>query len=163
MTPCSPNPPPPDGFKIWRGTPPPTPLVTWAVDLRDHWMPKVNYGDTIGIDYEGKYIVARKDHHTWTYKKGVLVSGICIPGITLYQSKLSEALAGVPKGAVVEMTGLAAAVVDTLDTPDPTVAAYPVDLGTHWALVGWSAAGAIAVVGAFLAGLHFAGERPKAK
>jgi len=154
MTECALNPPPPDGFKIWRGAPPPRALTQWAVDLRDHWMPKANYGDTIGINFEGQYVVARKDHHTWTYKKGVLLQGICIPGITLYQSLLTPALAGAPGLA----RGLAASSTDSLTTPDPNVAAYTEEPGTDWKLVGVCAGAAVVVVGAFWAGIHFAGK-----
>ena len=159
MSTCSPNPPPPDGYRIWRGAPPPVPLTQWAVDLRDHWMPKVNYGDTTGFDYNGAFVVARKDHHTWTYRKGKLLTGICIPGITLYQSLLTPALAGVPSSAIV---GAGDATydpsTDTLVTPDPTVAAYNHEPGTDWGLVALSGGAVVVVVGAFLAGLHFAGH-----
>jgi len=158
---CANNPPPPDGFKIWRGSPPPRPLVQWAVDLRDHWMPKVNFGETTGIDFvdpttgQSQYVVARKDHHTWTYKNGQLVSGICIPGITLYQSKLTPALAGAPG---MGDASTSTATPDTLDTPDPTVAAYAQEPDTNWGLVAVSAGAAAAVVVAFWAGIHFAGK-----
>lgn len=155
MSTCPNNPPPPDGYKIWRG-PVPRPLSQWAIDQRDHWMGQVAYGETTGIDYvdpatgQSSFVVARKDHHTWTYKGGTLLTGICIPGITLYQPLLTAALAGPP--------GVGAA-TDSLATPDPNVAAYTNEPGTNWGLVGISALAAAAVVGAFVAGIHFAGRR----
>jgi hypothetical protein len=165
MSTCPANPAPPEGYKIWRG-PVPRPLSQWAVDQRDHWMqkPDTAYGDTVGIDYVdpatgiSSYVVARKDHHTWTYKKGVLVTGICIPGITLYQPALAMAsLAGAP--AELAQRGVGDTAADTLDTPDPSVAAYTIEQGTNWGLVGISALAALGVVGAFWAGLRFAGSR----
>lgn len=161
MSTCPPNPAPPDGYKIWRG-PVPRPLSQWAVDQRDNWMmkPGTAYGDTVGVDYvdpatgQSSYVVARKDHHTWTYAKGQLVKGICIPGITLYQPELTmAALAGGPgERGVGDVT-------DTLESPDPTVAAYTLEQGTNWGLVAISGLAALGVVGAFWAGLHFAGTR----
>jgi hypothetical protein len=122
-------------------------------------MAKVNYGETTGIDYAAEeeggfsgFVVARKDHHTWTYKNGKLLSGICIPGITLYKPLLTPSLAGPPG------KDLAKGVGDSLTTPDPTVAAYTNDPGTDWGLVGLSAGAALLVVGAFWAGIHFAGK-----
>ena len=103
-TKCLANPPSPEGFKIWRGAAPDTALVQWAVDLRDHWMMTAKYGDAQTLDYDGSIVLARKDHHTWTYKKGVLVTGICIPGITLYKP-LSASIVGLSIGD------------DTLETP----------------------------------------------
>jgi hypothetical protein len=150
-TKCPQNPASPEGFRIWRGPAPAPPLTQWAVDLRDHWMPKAAYGDTQTLDYEGAIVLARKDHHTWTYKGGQLLTGICIPGITLYKPTpaAQNSLSGLP--------GLAAASADTLEVPDPTAAVYSVDVGTDWPLVGASAAAIAGLVVAFLAGLHYAG------
>jgi hypothetical protein len=149
---CSPNPASPEGFRIWRGPAPAPPLTQWAVDLRDHWMPKAAYGDTQILEYGGGLVLARKDHHTWTYKGGVLVTGICIPGITLYKptAAATNSLSGLP--------GLGVAVVDTLETPDPSAAVYSVDVGTDWALVGACGAAIAAVTAAFLAGIKYAGS-----
>jgi hypothetical protein len=147
---CTPNPAAPEGFQVWRAKAVPKELESWAIELRDRWMPTANYGDTTGIWYTPpdsttqRMAIARKDHHTWTYHKGKLVTGICIPGITLYESKLTPALAGV--GDVGD------------DTPDPTAARYSQDLGTDWGLVGWTVAATAAVVGAFLLGLRAAGR-----
>ena len=80
---CPGNPPPPDGYRVWRGSVPPE-LVQWAIDLRDH-IRSFPYGTVWTMSYGGQTVVARKDYHTWTYKGGQLLQGICIPGITLYE------------------------------------------------------------------------------
>jgi hypothetical protein len=151
---CTPNGPPPEGFRVWRSKAVPKELESWAIELRDRWMPGANYGDTVGRWYTPadshtqRMVIARKDHHTWTYHKSGLVTGICIPGMTLYESLLTPALAGV------------AAVTTTSDddTPDPSAARYSQDLGTDWGLVGWTVAATAAVVTAFLVGLRAAGR-----
>lgn len=149
-TPCASNPPSPEGFRIWRGAAPPPPLTQWAVDLRDHWMGKARYGDTQTLEYDGNLVLARKDHHTWTYKKGQLITGICIPGITLYKAT---------PAATTSLSGLAAAAsADTLEVPDPSAAVYSVDVGTDWGLVGACGAAIAVTVAAFLAGLRYAGR-----
>lgn len=150
---CAANPPPPEGFRVWRAKAVPKPLEAWAVELRDRWMPTHNYGDTTSMWYtdaagQQRMVLARKDYHTWTYHQGRLVTGICIPGITLYESALTPALAGV---------GQALDVFDEA-VPDPTAARYSQDLGTDWGLVGATAAAAAAVVVAFWVGLRFAGR-----
>jgi hypothetical protein len=120
-------------------------------------MKTVDYGATTGMwlnagdsSLPQQYVVARKDHHTWTYRGGQLIQGICIPGITLYQqTTTSGAVAGVPRGL---------AATDDLSTPDPTAALYSKDPGTDWSLVGWTFVAALTVVGGFVAGLKFAGR-----
>lgn len=124
-------------------------------------MGQVAYGETTGIDYvdpatgQSSFVVARKDHHTWTYKGGKLLTGICIPGITLYEPVLAMASLAGPEGS----RGVGDTATDSLATPDPNVAAFTNEPGTNWGLVGISALAAAAVVGAFVAGIHFAGRR----
>lgn len=152
---CAQNPASPEGFKIWRGDVSPD-LAQWAVDLRDHWMPTVNYGSTTSTWWtdpktgQEQLVAARKDHHTWTYRGGKLISGICIPGITLYRQIPTAGMTGVP--------GVGDATTDDLTTPDATVAAFTKEPGTDWGLVGVTVGAAALVVGAFFAGLHFAGR-----
>jgi hypothetical protein len=141
MANCSSNPPPPVGFKIWRGTVP-APLVQWAVDLRDH-INKFPYGQVWTLDYAGATVAARKDYHQWTYHNGKLITGICIPGITLYA----------PKPA-----GMAATTVDSLDNPDPTAAVFNTTDATDWRLVAVSGVAIVATVGLFLLAIHGAGR-----
>lgn len=83
MSSCSPGPVPPMGWHIFRG--PVTPeLSQWAVSLL-HGIGNVPYGQTWIKPYgTSMQIMAIKQRHTWTYRGGKLVSGICIPGITLY-------------------------------------------------------------------------------
>jgi hypothetical protein len=155
---CPKNPPPPDGYAVWRNKAVPKPLVDWAVQLRDRWMPVHNFGDTTTLLYTdpvtgtAQVVLARKDYHTWTYHNGRLITNLCIPGITLYQSLLTPALSGVGE------TPLEAAATFDESIPDPTAARFSGDLGTDWGVVGATAAAAAAVVLAFWAGLHFAGR-----
>lgn len=141
---CPNNPPPPAGYRVWRGAVP-TPLTQWAMDLRDHIAP-FPYGQTWTLDYQGTAVVARKDFHSWTFKNGVLVSGICIPGITLYSP--------IP-------AGVAATLGDDLATPDPNLAVYgatPPET-TNWGLVLLTGALAGGVVWGFFEMLRRAGAR----
>ena len=137
---CPANPPPPAGYGIWRGAVP-GPLVQWAVDLRD----RINhfpYGQQFFLDYGGQVVIARKDFHQYTYRNGRLVTGICIPGITLYQ----------PVPATAGATALAG---DDLTTPDPTAAVYSGEAERpNWGLVALSAAAGGLVVAGFLAVLR---------
>jgi hypothetical protein len=139
---CASNPPPPIGFHIWRG-PVPAPLVQWAVDLRDH-INKFPYGQVWTLDYNGATVAARKDFHVWSYRNGKLVTGLCIPGITLYA----------PKPA-----GVAATIqIDSLDVPDPSAAVFNSTDTTDWRLVAVSGAAIVATVGLFLLAIRGAGR-----
>jgi hypothetical protein len=79
---CATDPPAPAGYRVWTGAVP-TELTQWAIDLLRH-VNQYAYGTTWTMAYGGASVLARKDHHTWTWRGGVLVTGICIPGITLY-------------------------------------------------------------------------------
>jgi len=145
---CPGNPPAPAGFTVWKG-PVPTELVQWAISLRDH-VSGFPYGQTWTMQYtdptgKTQTVTARKDYHTWTYRGGQLVQGICIPGITLYQAK--------PTGVVGANYG------DPLGgTPDGTEAVYGADVpgpGVNWKLVAVSAGAGALVVGLFWAAVHF--------
>jgi hypothetical protein len=149
MSTCPSNPPSPQGFTIWKGAVP-TPLTQWAIDLRDH-INASPYGTVWTTDYKGLTVAARKDYHTWTYRKQPdgsvqLVTGICIPGITLYSASVAA-----------EGGGAAGATDPATATPDPTLAVYgaydvqapapPSSTGTIVAgvVVGVLALGAIAI------------------
>jgi hypothetical protein len=153
---CATNPPSPDGFRIWRGPVPP-PLVDWAVYLRDLEIGNVPYGFTWWMDYtdpktsQSQYVLARKDHHPYTYKNGKLVTGICIPGITLYSQ--------IPTAAQTSYV----ASTDTLDVPDPNAATFSVDEGINWPLVAASGAAGAGVVLLFWLALKGAGQAAKPK
>ncbi len=83
------------------------------MELRDH-VASFPYGQTWSMTYSDGTVVARKDHHTFTWRPGQgLVTGICIPGITLYSQSSSVG------GA--EDSG------DPLATPDGTEAVYGAD------------------------------------
>lgn len=131
---CPSNPPPPPGFRIWRG-PVPQPLVDWAISLRDR-ISTFEYGTTFTLDYGGVTALARKDHHTYTYRGGKLVTGLCIPGITLY-SPIAAAAASIEAPA------------DT-SLPDPNAALFPAPPDqTDWKLVAMSGLATAAIIAAF--------------
>lgn len=153
-TSCPTNPPPPDGFRVWRKAVPQQ-LTDWAIYLRDLEMPQAAYGTTWGmwLTLPGKpsqYVIARKDHHGWTYKNGRLLTGLCIPGITIYESLLTQAVA-------------ASYSTDNIDAPDPNAALFSVDTDSSgmpispietetspdWRLVAGSAAALLLVGGLF--------------
>ena len=149
--PCPSNPPPPAGYVIWKG-PVPTPLTQWAMDLRDN-IRKYPFGTTWTIEYGGETVLARHDHHEWTYRNGVLVTGLCLSGVTLYRQR--------PQSGV---TGLGAADVTDPATaaPDPELALYSVSATqppehTDWPLVLVCAAALATVAGGFVGMIRAAG------
>jgi hypothetical protein len=148
---CSANPPSPTGFAVWQGSVP-APLETWAISLLRH----VNlspYGTTWTMEYAGQPVTARKDYHSWTHRNGVLVTGICIPGITLYRATSSAfvdtALAEGDPLATPSLD-LAPALFDADDTAPATI---------DWPLVLLSGGAVAAVVTGFVFALRLAGRR----
>lgn len=144
---CPGNPAPRAGYTIWKGGVPQE-LVQWAVTLRDNirdWP----YGQEWTMRWNDMDVMARKDHHTWTYQNGALKTGLCIPGITLYKPVAK------PAGAL-----SAADVVDPATvSPDPALALYSVSATpppekTNWLLVGVSASALATVAGLFALSLH---------
>lgn len=157
---CPNNPPSPEGFRIWRGAVPPQ-LTDWAIYLRDLEAPQAPYGTVWGMNYTPSggspiYVLARKDHHSWTFRGGRLVTGICIFGITLFSQ--------IPTAAQTSFDSL----TDTLDAPDPNAAVYTSDVPSpspspsqpDWGLVAASGAAGVGVVLLFWLGLR-AFEKPK--
>jgi hypothetical protein len=143
---CPENPPPPPGYRIMRSTVPP-PLTQWAVDLL-HQVTHYAFGQSFSLSYAGKSYIARVDHHlTWSYRNGQLVTGLCIPGITIYEP------------AAIGDTSSAR--FDTLDTPDPNAAVYSSDYPatTDWKLVAVTAGVTVGLVAAFFLALKHAGKR----
>lgn len=147
---CPANPPPPAGFVIWKG-PVPAPLTQWAMDLRDH-INQFPRGYTWTIQYGGGTVLARHDSHSWTWRNGVLVTGLCLSGVTLYRPAAQQA-------------GLNAA--DVTDpataTPDPELALYSASATrapekTDWGLVLVCAAALATVSGGFVWGIRVAGR-----
>jgi hypothetical protein len=143
---CPANPPPPAGYQILRGSVP-LPLTQWAIDLLHH-VNRFPYGQTWSIDYSGRSILARKDCHSWTYRGGQLVTGLSIPGITLYEPIPTTTGAGAVLAA------------NDLTTPDPTAAVYSEEGGgPNWGLVLASGSVAVGVFFLFRLALEYAGER----
>ena len=152
---CPDNPPPPAGYVVWRG-PVPVSLTQWALALVGR-VAGPPFGQQWTKSYGSQTVVARKDHHTWTFRKHpdgstALVTGICIPGITLYRPAPDRAvLGGVP-----DVTDPATA------APDPEFALYaglhPAPR-TNWGLVAAGAAAGATALGVLLLGLRAAGAR----
>lgn len=141
---CPANPPPPPGYRILRAQVPP-PLSQWAVDLL-HQVRNYSFGQVFFLDYNGITYAARIDHHSWTYRNGKLVTGLCIPGITLYEPTTGDALA---------------TATEDLTAPDPNAAVYSSDFSTQtdWKLVGITAGVTVGLVTAFWLALKHAGRR----
>jgi hypothetical protein len=80
---CPPGPLPAKTWTVWLG-PVPSELTAFAVaDLKTQ--ASHPYGYEWMTTYNGEQVMAIKQHHTWTYFGGKLVTGVCIPGITLYR------------------------------------------------------------------------------
>jgi hypothetical protein len=141
-----PQEPVPIGWKVWRQTEVPTPLVQLAIGVRDH-IRNYPYGSIAKtVQYNGQTVGVFVSHHVWTYKNGVLVTGICIPGASLIVQQPTQV------GQVL--------VQDSLATPDPTAAVYggePPET-IDWPLVAECGAVIVVLVGSFFAALHFAGK-----
>lgn len=156
-TPCPGNPPAPDGYQVWRGAVPKE-LTDWAVDIRNH-INGFAYGTTWEKEYDGKSVVARKDYHTWTYRNGQLVTGICIPGVTLYSEKASSNSMG-----LVDTSTSTLNEGDPLSTPDESMSWAMFDAdnagpqGVNWGAVALTGAAALGVVGLFFAAIRYAGR-----
>jgi hypothetical protein len=141
----------PAGWKVWRGTEVPAPLIQLAIDVRDHIRdyPRGTIAQT--VDYNGQTVGVFVSSHTWTYRNGKLVTGICIPGASLI----------VKQAAGPGTTQVTAIAPDNLDTPDPTAAVFGADdvpAPTDWKLVAMTAGLGAAVVVAFLWALKTAGR-----
>jgi hypothetical protein len=139
---CPSNPPAPSGFSVWTGAVP-AELSRWAVALLKH-INEAPYGTVWSTTYQGQPVLARKDYHTWTYRNGELVSGICIPGITLYQPTfgLTNASYTLPAGTI----------ETSLDgSPSERTFSPGAFTGAALALAG--------VVGLFLLGMKLAGTK----
>lgn len=139
---CPANPPAPPGFAIWKGPVPPA-LTQWAIVLRD----RINafpYGQQWTASWNGQTVLARKDYHTWTFRKNPdgstqLAQNICIPGITLYRA------------AGVGVSGLLGE-----DATDPARAAPDPDLALYSGAphpTSWRAVAAGTAFGATLVGV----------
>ena len=148
---CPANPPPPDGYRVWR-QPVPKPLADWAVYLLRNELPRTNYGTMWGMSYTppngaSEDVIARRDHHTWSHdRQGNLVTGLCIPGITLY--------APVPMAALASYNPA----TDTIDTPDPNAAVFN-ELPIDWPMVALTAGAATATVLLFWWAIKAAGPK----
>jgi hypothetical protein len=132
----------PAGWQVFSGAVP-APLTQWAMAIRDR-ISKYAYGSIAEtIQYNGQNYGAFKSHHSWTYRKNpsgtmTLVTGLCIPGISLLVPTSSGT--GVV-GAITPVPGpdVALAVYGADDVPRPT----------DWGLVAVGAIASAAIIGAF--------------
>lgn len=146
MSSCPTNPPAPNGYAVWQGAVPPI-LSAWATDLLKV-INKVPFGYTWNRVHNGQTILARKDHHAWTYRGGQLLTGLCIQGITLYRPFTTGAVPG-----DTDITNIEAA------QPDPTLAVYDnAPSSTDWGLIAVGTGAAVGVVALFLLALKHAGK-----
>lgn len=139
----------PLGWRVWRQAAVPTPLEQLAIDVRDH-VRNYPYGSIAKtVVYGGQTVGVFVSHHTWTWRNGVLVTGICIPGCSLIVKQSGVHASGVP---------------DDLSVPDPTAAVYGADdlpvpaPQTNWPLVAFSGAAVVGVVAGFVLALKYAGK-----
>jgi hypothetical protein len=143
--------PTPAGWQVWRGAVP-TPLTQLAIDVRDH-VNKYQRGTFAKqTTYNGQTVGVWVGTHTWTYRNGVLVTGICIPGVSLLVPVGStQGVAGLPAGLGSDPSDL---------NPDPNAAVFGADdlERTDWQLVTKTAIALCAVGAAFWWGLQHAGR-----
>lgn len=132
---------------MWRG-PVPAELGQFAVDALAR-ISRVAYGSVAGMtEWQGVEVAAYKTHHTWTFRQGKLVTGLCIPGLSLL----------VPRDAPVGVGAARVAVAD-LSTPDPSLAVYSAPPEqTDWMLVAVSGVAIAATTAAFWLALQMAGR-----
>jgi hypothetical protein len=150
-----PQEPIPLGWKVWRGPPPPAPIVQEAIHVRDHVNQYQRGTIAKTITYGGQTVGLFVSSHTWTYRNGRLVTGICIPGVSVLTQ--TQVGAGAP-AAVTSPVGVATP--DSLATPDPTAAVYggvPPEK-TDWGLVAVTAGATVVVLIGFWAAIHFTGK-----
>jgi hypothetical protein len=142
-----PQEPIPPGWRVWRNAAVPTELAQFAIDVRDH-VTSYPYGSIAKtMQYGTQTVGAFVSHHTWTWRGGQLVTGICIPGVSL----------------IVRGNGVNASMVqDSLDTPDPTAAVYGADIAapstTSWPVVLLTGGIVAGLVGAFILAVRSAGR-----
>lgn len=142
----------PAGWRLWRG-PVPAELGQFAVDTLAS-IGRYAYGSVAAqTSYDGAAVGAFKSHHTWTYRAGKLVTGLCIPGIALVVPTAAPIGVGSPAGLE--------AVAADLATPDTALAVYTAPPeSTDWKLVAASGAALAATVVAFSLAMKLA-ARPR--
>jgi hypothetical protein len=79
-----PQEPIPVGWKVWRGPVPPE-LTTFAMEIRDRIRSYARGTIAATKHWRGQDVAAFVSSHSWTYRQGTLVTGICIAGVSLLQ------------------------------------------------------------------------------
>ena len=147
MTACA-SEPIPAGWVPWKG-PVPASIVQTAMSIRDQ-VKKFTRG-TIAqtMNYNGQTVGFFVSSHTWTWKNGQLLTGLCIPGVSVMTQVPNGGTGGTPP--------------PNLNTPDPNLAMYGADEPINWPLVLGSAAAGGVVVGLFFLALRNAGKARRLK
>ena len=125
-----PQEPIPPNWRVWRSPQVPADLVAVAKSIRDHIHDYTRGAIVAQIVHQNETVGFFVSSHTWTYKNGQLVTGICIPGVSLLIQDSPNLASALPP--------------DSLDQPDPNAAVWIAapDPGPSWPLV---VAGAVAI------------------
>ncbi len=148
MADCPRGPVPDGSWQLWRQpNPPPPEMTAFAVQcLRDQARRGLPFGSTWESTWNDRRVLAIKQHHTFTHRGGKLVTGICIPGITLYWKPLDT-----PPGSP-----------DSADAPTDPVVDNPAvfnDPGTDWPIVIVSGGAIVVVCTLFALALKHGGRK----
>ena len=153
-----PQEPIPSGWRLWKNAPVPVPLQQFAVDVLSKVRSYPRGSIAKVITYGDQTVAAFVSSHSWSYRNGKLVTGLCIPGVSLLiMTTPSSGLAFSDAQQKWEL----GATADDLSTPDPTAAVYSVDAPpevTDWRLITTTAVITVGVVGLFLYGMRAAGR-----
>jgi hypothetical protein len=121
--------------------------VQAAIDVRDH-IRQYKRGTIVRtLQYNGQTVGVFVSSHTWTYRNGVLVTGLCIPGASILIQQPANSVG---------------TTLDDLSTPDPTAAVYGADdlatQPTDWSLVAVSAGAILTISALFALAIKHAGR-----
>jgi hypothetical protein len=145
----------PSGWKPWTGPVPPQ-IVDNAIAIRDHVRQFYKKGSSViaqTMTYNGTLIGFLVNTHTWTWRNGKLLTGLCIPGVSVLVRLPTPAEALTPTSST-----------NPLAIPDPNLATWTaVPETTDWPLVGAGLTAIAATVTAFFLALKHAGraQRPR--
>lgn len=134
----------PAGWRVWRAAVPQD-LAAIAIQIRDHVrdypLGQIAQAMTFGGQTVGFFVSS----HTWTYRNGQLVTGLCIPGVSLLIQNAQASTGVHPQ--------------DSLDQPDPNAAVWtPDDRQISWPIVAVTAAAIVGICWLFAKAIEHAGK-----